>query len=305
MRLLLTGATGQLGWELSHTLSSLGEVIALGRDRCDLAQPAGLPAVVRRIEPDVIVNAAAYTAVDRAEQEEELAFTVNAKSVGALAEEARRSGALLIHYSTDYVFDGSKNGAYTEDDTPSPINAYGRSKLAGDAAVMALADQYLILRTSWVYAVRGRNFVRTILRSAKDREELRIVADQVGAPTWARDIAVATAIVIRAAMRERSVGRFAPGLFNMAASGAAVSWHGFALAIVELARRNGLLGSQLPRLHPIRSEDYPLTAARPRNSRLAGERLQARFGILLPQWEEALALCLAEMCRASATVSAS
>lgn len=295
MRLLVTGAKGQLGWELSHSLTSLGEVIALGRERCDLAQPERLPDIIRGINPDVIVNAAAYTAVDKAEQEEELALTVNGKSVGVLSQEAHRAGALLVHYSTDYVFDGKKNAPYTEEDVPCPINAYGRSKLAGDTAIRELAGAYVILRTSWIYAGRGHNFVRTILRLAHERKELQIVADQVGAPTWARDIADATAVIIQAIVRERAEGRFASGLFNLTASGVA-SRHGFAQAILELVKSNGLFcGNDLPQLHPIRSEDYPLPAARPKNSRLAGDRVRDQFAVSLPDWKQALALCLAEM----------
>ncbi|MGD0025509.1 MAG: dTDP-4-dehydrorhamnose reductase [Xanthobacteraceae bacterium] len=295
MRLLVTGANGQVGWELNRRLISLGEVIALGRAQCDLAQPERLPDIVRSIKPDVIVNAAAYTAVDKAEQEEELAFTVNGKSVGALAEEARRAGALLIHYSTDYVFDGNKSAPYSEEDTPCPINAYGRSKLAGERAVPHAADGYIILRTSWIYAARGRNFLQTVLRLAREREELQIVCDQVGAPTWARDIAEATALVVQTAIRERREGRFASGLFHMTASGAA-SWYDFAAAILEHGNAYGLLSAaRRPRLYAITSEQYRLPAARPKNSRLAGDRLRERFGIVLPDWREALPLCLKEI----------
>jgi dTDP-4-dehydrorhamnose reductase len=300
MRLLVTGANGQLGWELSRRLISLGAVIALGRDQCDLAQPSRLPDIIRRINPDVIVNAAAYTAVDKAELEEEFAVMVNGKSVGVLAEEARRVGAILVHYSTDYVFDGTKKAPYSEEDMPCPTNAYGRSKLAGETAIQRLAGAYIILRTSWVYAARGRNFVRTILKSTH-KCELQIVADQVGAPTWAREIADATAVIIRTIVQEREERRFASGLFNLTASGA-TSWHGFAQAILELGELNGLIcGCNVPLLRPVRSEEYPLSAVRPKNSRLAGEGVRGRFGISLPHWKEALAHCLAEM-RPSAQV---
>jgi dTDP-4-dehydrorhamnose reductase len=292
---LLTGANGQIGWELGRSLSPLGEVIALGRDQCDLAQPERLPSVLRDVNPDIIVNAAAYTAVNNAEREEALASTVNGKSVGVLAEEARRAGAVLVHYSTDYVFDGMKHAPYTEDDVPCPINAYGRSKLAGDTAIRELGGAYIVLRTSWVYAARGHNFMRTILRLGREREKLRIVSDQVGAPTWAREIAEATRVIIQAVTCERAEGRFASGLFNLTASGT-TSWHGFAQAILEAAKCNGLFcAHDLPQLDPVRSEDYPSPAARPKNSRLTCDRIRARFGVSPADWNCALALCIAEM----------
>ena len=211
MRLLVTGGNGQVGWELRRSLAAMGDVIALDRKACDLSRPHDLPGLIGKVEPDVIVNAAAYTAVDQAEEEEELATLVNGAAVGVLATEARKRGALLIHYSTDYVFDGTKDSAYTEDDPPNPINAYGRSKLAGERAMIQSAGDYLILRTSWVFAARGRNFLQTILRLARERDELSIVADQIGAPTWARNIADATAVIVQRACRERGEGEFASG----------------------------------------------------------------------------------------------
>jgi dTDP-4-dehydrorhamnose reductase len=295
MRLMVTGANGQVGWELNRSLMVLGNVVALDRRQCDLSRPDQLPKLISDLKPDVIVNAAAYTAVDDAEREEMLATTVNGTAVGVMAQEACRTGALLVHYSTDYVFDGLKNDAYTEDDPPNPINAYGLSKLKGEIAVRDAGGAYLILRTSWIYSARGRNFLRTILRLSREREELRIVADQTGAPTSAPQIAQATAIAIAAATRERADGRFASGLFHLAASGA-TSWHGFAAAILEGATRRDLLTpSRAPRVVPITSEDYPRPAARPKNSRLVGDRLKRRFGIALPCWKEGLSLCLEEM----------
>ena len=295
MRLLVTGANGQLGWELSRSLMPLGDVVALDRRACDLSRPDLLPGLIRGMTPDVIVNAAAYTAVDNAEQEEKLATAVNGTAVGVMAEEARKAGILLVHYSTDYVFDGVKETPYTEEDVPHPINAYGRSKLAGDNAVRDVGGVYVLLRTSWVYAGRRQNFIRTVLRLASEREELRIVDDQIGAPTWARNIADATTLIVRAVCQERAQGQFASGLFNLTASGA-TSWYGFAKAILEEAKRHGLLSTQpMPHLKPIPSEAYPLPAARPKNSRLAAERLGERFGIGLPDWKQALALCIAEM----------
>ena len=293
MRLLVTGANGQVGWELRRSLAPLGEVTALDHNQCDLSRPERLPDVVRDAKPDVIVNAAAYTAVDKAEQEEQLATAINGTAVGVLAEEARKAGSLLVHYSTDYVFDGEKPSPYTEDDAPHPINAYGRSKLAGETALRQAGGAYVILRTSWVYAARGRNFVHTILRLANERDDLRIVDDQIGAPTWARDIAEATARIVRAARGEQARGTFAPGIFNLSAAGA-TSWYGFAGAILDEAMRAGLL-TRVPRLTPIASKDYPTPAARPKNSQLSGGRLEARFGIALPDWRASLARCIAEM----------
>jgi dTDP-4-dehydrorhamnose reductase len=295
MRLMVTGANGQVGWELGRSLAALGEVVALDRRQCDLSRPDQLPKLIAGLKPDVIVNAAAYTAVDDAEREEILATIVNGTAVGVIAQEARRTGALLVHYSTDYVFDGRKDSPYAEEDPPHPLNAYGRSKLKGEIAVQQADGCYLILRTSWVYGARGRNFLRTMLRLLREREELRIVADQIGAPTSSAQVACASAVAIEAAIRERTDGRFASGLFHLTASGA-TSWHGFAAAILEGATERGLLlPARTPRLVPIPSEDYPLPATRPKNSRLAGVRLQRRFGIALPCWREGLSLCLEEI----------
>lgn len=295
MRLLVTGASGQVGWELSRSLMPLGDVVAPDRSQCDFSRPELLPDLIRSLKPDVVVNAAAYTAVDKAEREEKLATTVNGTAVGVIAEESRKAGILLVHYSTDYVFDGVKQTPYSEDDAPHPINAYGRSKLAGDIALDQAGGSYVILRTSWVYARRKHNFVRTILRLAGKSKDLRVVDDQIGAPTWARNIADATALIVRAACQEREQGRFASGLFNLAAAGA-TSWHGFAKAILDEAQRHGLLfAQQMPWLKPIPSAEYPVPAARPKNSQLALERLSQRFGIALPDWKPALSLCIEEM----------
>lgn len=293
MRLLVTGANGQVGWELSRRLLPLGDVVALDRHRCDLSRPELLPGLIRNIKPDVIVNAAAYTAVDGAERDEQLATTVNGTAVGVLADESRKAGILLVHYSTDYVFDGAKQSPYTEDDVPHPINAYGRSKLAGETAMCQAGGAYVILRSSWIYAGRGDNFMRTILRLAGERDELRIVDDQIGAPTWARDTADATALIVRAARQKQATGQFASGIFNLTASGA-TSWHGFAKAILDGAMRHGLL-QRVPHLQPIASEEYPTPAARPKNSLLAGTHLRKRFGIELPDWRHGLSACIEEM----------
>jgi dTDP-4-dehydrorhamnose reductase len=291
MRLMVTGATGQVGFELVRSLMPLGEVFALDRAACDLARPASLADVVAACAPDVIINAADYTAVDRAE---------NAEAPAALAQAARARGALLIHYSTDYVFDGSKAGAWCEGDGVAPLNAYGRSKLAGERAIAASGCDYLILRTTWVYAARGANFVRTMLRLGAERDRLNVVADQFGAPTWARNIADATAHVIvgataeRAAAAERNSG-FACGVLHMAAQGE-TSWHGFAEAIfAETRARRPDIGLRVGTVEAIPTAAYPTPAARPHNSRLDCERLAARYGIRLPPWREALMRCLEEI----------
>ena len=280
-RILLAGKNGQVGWELERTLAPLGEIIACDRAALDLADPDRIRAVVRAANADIIVNAAAYTAVDKAEAEPALAMAANGTAPGILAEEAKRSGALLVHYSTDYVFDGKKPGAYVEDDEPNPLNAYGRGKLAGERAIQAVGGRHLILRTSWVYGNRGQNFLRTILRLATEREELRIVGDQIGAPTWSRMIAESTALAC--ARREPP-----EGLFHLTAGGT-TSWHGFAAAILALTSAQR---PREPRLTRISTDQYPLPATRPANSCLDCSAL-ASLGLRLPAWEASLAQCLA------------
>jgi dTDP-4-dehydrorhamnose reductase len=291
--ILLIGSNGQLGWELARTLAPLGRVMVPERSQCDLARLDTLAALVNAFEPDVIVNAAAYTAVDNAENEANLAMTINARAPGALATAARRHGALLVHYSTDYVFDGTKTGAYAETDAPNPVGVYGRSKLAGEEAVHAAGADHLIFRTSWVYAARGKNFLRTILRLAGEREELRIVADQFGAPTWARLIAEATALALQQDLARRKSGGFESGTFNLTAAGE-TSWHGFAGAIVAAARARGAV-LKCRAVTPITTAEYPLPAARPANSRLSGARFAERYGLEMPDWERGMQLCLDEI----------
>ena len=290
MKLLITGADGQIGWELRRSLPPLGEVIAMDRHACDLSRPQDLPRIIRETRPDIVVNAAAYTAVDKAEEEEALATMINGAAVGVIAEETRKLGALLIHYSTDYVFDGTKDTPYTEDDHPHPISAYGRSKLAGERAIEQCGAEYLILRTSWIYAARGRNFLNTILRLARERDELRIVADQVGAPTWAREIADATASIARKARHEREESGFVSGIFNVTAAGE-TSWFGFAKAIIDYAGPPKA-GHKRPKIQPISSLEYPAAAARPKNSRLEEDRVAQRFGVALMDWKSALKACI-------------
>jgi dTDP-4-dehydrorhamnose reductase len=298
-RILLTGATGQIGWELGRCLLPLGEVVALNRSQCDLARPQDLAGIVDAVKPQVIVNAAAYTAVDKAEEEAEVAMTVNAAAPGELAKAARRHGALLVHYSTDYVFDGRNPDAYREDDKRNPLGAYGRSKLAGEDAVRASDADHLIFRTSWIYAARGRNFLKTILRLAGEREELRIVSDQCGAPTWARLVAEVTALVLARELQHGRMSGFESGTYHLTASGE-TSWHGFAREIVAGARERGA-DLKCRSVVPIATVDYPLPAARPANSRLSTARLTERFGLNLPGWQRCLALCLDELVPASQT----
>lgn len=273
MRILLTGRSGQLGWELERALSPLGEMVALDRAGLDLADPDRIRSVLRELQPGLIVNAAAYTAVDRAESEPEAAFAINERAPGILAEEARRLGALLIHYSTDYVFDGTKTVPYSEEDTPGPLNVYGASKLEGERAIAASGARHWIFRTSWVYAPRGKNFFLTVLRLAREGMPLRVVADQFGAPTSAAMLARATA---------QALSTQAPpsGLYHMSAAGR-TSWHGFACAIL---REFGIADP----VTAIAAAEYPTPAKRPANSLLGTGRLAASFGIRMPSWEAGL-----------------
>ena len=295
MRRLVTGCNGQVGWELVRCLQPLGEVIAVDHHQLDLSDLDGLKVTLRNIVPDVIVNAAAYTAVDKVEGNEVEANLINGQAPGVLATEAKQIGALLIHYSTDYIFDGKKSHPYTENDTPNPINAYGRSKLMGEEAIQHIDMDYIILRTSWVYAARGANFLRTILRLAQERDELRIVVDQIGAPTWARLIAESTVHVIRQSQTERSNDSFQSNLAHLTAAGE-TSWFGFAQAIVEQARHLPDLSLALNEIRPIPTYDYPTPAQRPMNSRLTTAKLEKHFGLKMPSWDTTLQLCLAEYC---------
>jgi dTDP-4-dehydrorhamnose reductase len=291
VRILVTGISGQVGHDLLGTLAPLGEVVGVDRAAMDLAAPETMRAALRALAPTLIVNPAAYTAVDRAETEPELAMRINAEAPAVLAEEARRLGAWLVHYSTDYVFDGSRHGPYREDDPPAPLGAYGRSKRAGEEAIAASGCAHLILRTSWVYSLRGRNFLTTLFRLASERDTLRVVADQVGAPTSSQAIARATA---RLAERIRD-GTLSPGdggLFHMTCGGS-TSWHGFAQAIMDrlpaVARALGEPApGRVPAVLPIRTEEYPTPARRPANSVLDNGKLERVFGVRLPLWSDAL-----------------
>lgn len=292
MTILLLGANGQVGWELRRALAPLGPVRALERAEADLANPDALSRAVRETGPSLIVNAAAYTAVDRAEQDEALAQAINADAPGTLAEEAKRLGIALVHYSTDYVFDGAGDRPAREDDPVAPLNAYGRSKLAGEAAIRDSGCAHLILRTSWVYSMRGANFLLTVRRLAGELEEMRIVADQTGAPTWARGIAGATALVLARCGAPAETGILVEkgGLYHLTASGE-TTWHGFADAIVDWLRATGQ-PVRCKQVHPIPTSDYPTPAKRPANSLLDCTKLRETFGIAIPDWRDQLGLCV-------------
>ncbi len=298
MKLLLLGCDGQVGWELQRALSVLGEVVALGRHTTanpgqlcgDLSHLAGLVDTVRRVKPDVIVNAAAHTAVDKAESEPELARTLNALAPGVLATEAEKLGAWLVHYSTDYVFDGSGTQPWRETDVTGPLSVYGQTKLEGEQAV-ATCDKHLIFRTSWVYAARGGNFAKTMLRLAGERETLTVINDQIGAPTSAELLADVTAHALRAAMSQPELA----GLYHCVAGGE-TSWHGYARYVIEQAQALGwTLKAGPEQVMPTPTASYPTPAPRPLNSRLDTTRLQAAFGLTLPPWQQGVTRMLTEI----------
>jgi dTDP-4-dehydrorhamnose reductase len=278
--ILVTGAAGQLGYELVAALAPFGRVVALDRGALDLADPDAIVRVVRALRPSLVVNAGAYTAVDLAESQRELAFAVNARAPEVLAGEVARQGALLVHYSTDYVFDGAARAPYGESATPAPLNVYGASKLAGERAIAASGARALTFRTSWVYGLRGRNFLLTIRRLAAERDEIRVVDDQAGVPNWCRTLATATAALVARGLpylAERA------GLYHLSSSGQ-TTWCGFARAIVGTALR--------PRIVPIASSEYPTPARRPAYGVLATDRFRHVFGFDLPPWRDALQMCV-------------
>lgn len=282
MKILLLGKNGQLGWELQRALAPLGELIALDRHNGgDLGDSATLLAAVRAAAPQVIVNAAAYTAVDKAETEPDLAHQINAIAPGLLAREAKPLGALLIHYSSDYVFDGSGEQARAEDAATGPLSVYGASKLAGEDAIRASGCEHLILRTSWVYAARGGNFAKTMLRLAAEREQLKVISDQIGAPTGADLLADITAHMLRATLHQPALS----GTYHAVAAGA-TSWHAYAKHVIEFARSQGKpIKVSADQILAIPTSDYPTPAQRPLNSRLSTAKLQAAFGLRLPHWQ--------------------
>ena len=285
MKILLLGKNGQVGRELQRALAPLGELVPVGRNDADLEQPEALRSLVRAVGPDVLVNAAAYTAVDRAESEPERAMRVNAGAVEVLAREMKLRDSWLVHYSTDYVFDGAKPGAYDESDAPNPQSVYGRSKLAGEEAIRASGCRHLVLRTSWVYSVHGGNFAKTILRLARERTEIRVVSDQIGAPTGADLVADVTALALHRLSTDQELAGRAGGLYHLSAAGS-TSWHGYARLLIESARAAGPALRVTPdRVLPIASAEYPTPARRPANSLLDTARLCATFGLAMPSWE--------------------
>ncbi|WP_027469017.1 dTDP-4-dehydrorhamnose reductase [Deefgea rivuli] len=283
-KILLTGKNGQVGFELQRSLAVLGEVIAIGRDECDLSSPEAIRELVQRIRPDIIVNPAAHTAVDRAESEVELATLLNATAPQVFAEEAAKLGVLLVHYSTDYVFDGCKSGCYVESDATNPQSVYGKTKLAGEEAIRASGCQHLIFRTSWVFGAHGANFLKTMLRLMQQRDALGVVADQIGAPTSASLIADVTAQIIAQYLHAADQAQFDFGTYHLVASGE-TSWHGYASLVNDLAILQGYtLKLSRKEIKAIPATDYPVPAPRPANSRLNTQKLQDTFGLVLPDW---------------------
>jgi len=296
MKLLLLGKNGQVGWELQRALAPLGDVIALDREgtqglQADLSRPDAMAALVRTLRPEVIVNAAAYTAVDKAESEPALAHTINAAAPQALAQAAAELGAWLVQYSTDYVFDGCGSVARDESAATGPLSAYGRTKLEGEQAIVASGARHLVFRTSWVYAARGGNFARTMLRLAGERDRLRVIDDQIGAPTGAELIADVTAHALRAALAQPALS----GLYHLAAAGE-TSWHGYARHVIEWARARGHAIKVAPLgVEAIPTSDYPTPARRPLNSRLDTHKLRTTFGLHMPQWQHGVERMLSEV----------
>lgn len=286
-RILIIGRQGQVGWELRRTLAPLGHVAAVDFPDIDLTQPDSIRRWVDETRPDVIVNAAAYTAVDKAETDESRTHQINAIAPGILAEAARQRNAWIVHYSTDYVFDGRKSSPYTEQDSPSPLGVYGRTKLEGDQAVIGVGGRFLIFRLCWVYGARGHNFLLTIQRLARERETLRVVNDQVGAPTWSRLIAEATAQALAKVRQEADPARYA-GVYNLSCAGS-TSWHGFAQAIVD---RLPAAQRKCQAVQPISTAEYPTLARRPAYSVLDGDALAQVFGLHMPDWHQTLDMVL-------------
>ena len=296
MKILLFGKGGQVGWELQRSLAPLGELVALDHGSGELCgnftDLEGLNATVEAVRPDVLVNAAAYTAVDKAESEPELANTVNALAPGVLARAAHKLGALMVHYSTDYVFDGSGSEPWKESDTPAPLNIYGRTKLEGERQVAGHCARHLIFRTSWVYAARGANFARTMIRLAGEREQLTVIDDQFGAPTGAELLADVTAHAVRAVRLDPKLA----GLYHLAASGE-TSWHGYACFVIGQAARSSSVALKAgpDAVRPVPTSAFPTPARRPRNSRLDTRRLEAAFDVRLPPWQQGVSRMLSEI----------
>jgi dTDP-4-dehydrorhamnose reductase len=295
--ILLTGANGQIGFELARSLQGLGRVVALDRNGLDLSDSEQIRRVVRELSPALIINAAAYTAVDLAESDMAAAMRLNAEAPEILAQEAKDLGSLLVHYSTDYVFDGTKDGPYEENDAANPLNVYGKSKLAGEQAIAASGCAHLILRTSWVYGVRGKNFLRTMLQLGAQRDELSVVADQIGAPTWSRTIAAITSEALSQLLaQDRDAWPRYSGIYHLTASGA-TSWCGFAQAIFDISaleRKPVIKAIPTAAYSDLTNAGISTVAVRPRNSRLSNQKLFATFGLRAPDWREALERCMAD-----------
>ena len=282
-RILLIGKIGQVGWELRRTLAPMAQVACVDYPEIDLTTGDSIRRWMRETQPNIVINAAAYTAVDKAESELDKAMKINGVAPGILAEEAKKLGALLVHYSTDYVFDGAKTEPYVETDAPNPLGAYGRTKLAGDEAVRAIGGAHLIFRLCWVYGARGQNFMLTMMRLAREREKLRVVGDQVGCPTWSRMIAETTALALKQAVAADDLGAFT-GTYHLASSGV-TSWHGFADAIIKLMPADGKKCTQV---EAISTAEYPTPTKRPAYSVLSCDKLEHVFGLRLPHWEDSL-----------------
>lgn len=299
--ILVIGRNGQVARELPRNLRTLAPVTVVGRPEADLQDAGSLRQIIRKLSPAVVVNAAAYTAVDQAEKEFDVAMKVNGEAAGAIAEEAQRVNALLVHYSSDYVFDGTKQDPYVEEDVPAPLSVYGASKLAGDRNIEAVGGSYLILRTSWVYDAHGKNFLNTITKLAPERPELQVVQDQIGAPTWSGDIAFATSQILGRLNASDPCSRPAEvlgqrrGVYNTTAQGS-VSWYGFATEILNEMQRNAPISGKglLAKVVPIATSEYRTPARRPMNSRLSNAKLESTFAIELPHWEASFKKVFAE-----------
>jgi dTDP-4-dehydrorhamnose reductase len=295
MKILLVGKDGQVGWELQRALALLGDVTAVGRAEADLTHPDSLRKLVQQLRPDVIVNAAAYTAVDKAESDSGPAYLINAEAVGVLADEAARANAWLVHYSTDYVFDGEKSTPYQEDDVTAPLSVYGKSKLAGEEQIRQRHAKHLIFRTSWVFAARGGNFAKTMLRLARERSELKVVADQFGAPTSAELIADATALALHKIALQDDGDHALAGTYHLTASGR-TSWHQYAQYVIGLAQAAGATLSAAPEsVFAIPAAAYPVPAPRPRNSCMSTVKFSQAFGLQLPDWRYHVQRLVAEL----------
>jgi len=289
MKILLTGKTGQIGEELNNIVGDLGNLITVDKEQLDLSKPNSIEPVILDIKPDIIINTAAYTAVDKAEEEPDLAMTVNALAPGLLAKAARKVGAGLIHYSTDYVFDGCSEIPYQEEDLPNPLNVYGKTKLGGEKAIAEVGVPFLIIRTSWVYSLHGKNFLRTIKKLAEERDIIQVVDDQIGAPTWARSVALKTHQILKQCLNKKWLETKDPslsGIYHLTCQGK-TSWHGFAREVLNMSNT-----SQNIQLIAIPTSDYPVPTVRPPNSLLNNEKIQRVFDLDMPHWEVALKDCM-------------